>query len=70
MNEKVAYTNSNNVCGGQNAWFLTKNGLYEALMQSRKPIAKQFKKGVKEILRNVDDDEKLTSAILRAGQNH
>ena len=26
------------------AWFLTENGLYEVLMQSRKPIAKQFKK--------------------------
>lgn len=31
---------------GQNrqATFLTENGLYEVLMQSRKPIAKQFKK--------------------------
>ena len=35
------------------AWFITENGLYEVLMQSRKPIAKQFKKGVKEILRNI-----------------
>ena len=37
---------------GQNrqAWFLTEDGLYEVLMQSRKPIAKQFKKQVKEIL--------------------
>ena len=36
---------------GQNrkAWFLTEDGLYEVLMQSRKPIAKQFKKGVKGI---------------------
>ena len=24
------------------AWFLTENGVYEVLMQSRKPIAKQF----------------------------
>lgn len=31
-------------------WFLTEDGLYEVLMQSRKPQAKQFKKGVKEIL--------------------
>lgn len=30
-------------------WFLTENGLYEVLMQSRKPIAKKFKKGVKTI---------------------
>lgn len=30
--------------GIQESWFLTENGLYEVLMQSRKPIAKQFKK--------------------------
>ena len=29
---------------------LTENGLYEVLMQSRKPIAKEFKKGVKKVL--------------------
>lgn len=34
-------------------WFLTEAGLYEVLMQSRKPIAKQFKKGVKEILKSI-----------------
>lgn len=51
--EKVSRTNPNNVCGGQNAWFLTEDGLYEVLMQSRKPIAKQFKKGVKEILKTI-----------------
>ena len=28
----------------RNYWFLTEYGLYEVLMQSRKPIAKQFKK--------------------------
>ena len=40
---------------GQNreAWFLTEDGLYEVLMQSRKPQAKQFKKGVKEILKSI-----------------
>lgn len=32
---------------------LTENGLYEVLMQSRKPIAKQFKKEVKEILKTI-----------------
>lgn len=37
----------------RNVWLLTENGLYEVLMQSRKPIAKQFKKGVKEMLRSV-----------------
>lgn len=34
-------------------WFLTEDGLYEVLMQSRKPIAKEFKKGVKEILKTI-----------------
>lgn len=34
-------------------WFLTEDGLYEALMQSRKPVAKQFKKGVKKILHEI-----------------
>lgn len=39
--------------GVQSVWFLTEDGLYEVLMQSRKPIAKQFKKGVKEILKTI-----------------
>ena len=50
-------------------WFLTEDGLYEVLMQSRKPIAKAFKKEVKKILKqirqtggyipiNKEDDEK------------
>ena len=34
-------------------WFLTEDGLYEVLMSSRKPIAKQFKKGVKQILHEI-----------------
>lgn len=34
-------------------WMLTEDGLYEVLMQSRKPIAKQFKKGVKAILKEI-----------------
>src|SRR5574344_740988 len=40
---------------GQNRemWFLTEDGLYEVLMQSRKPIAKQFKKEVKRILKQI-----------------
>lgn len=32
---------------------LTEYGLYEVLMQSRKPIAKQFKKEVKKILKDI-----------------
>lgn len=36
--------------------FLTEDGLYEVLMQSRKPIAKQFKKEVKKILKQIRKD--------------
>lgn len=40
---------------GQNRemWFLTEPGLYEVLLQSRKPIAKEFKKEVKKILKEI-----------------
>ena len=40
---------------GQNrkTWFVTEDGLYEILMQSRKPIAKLFKKKVKAILKEL-----------------
>ena len=41
------------ITGNPNKWFLTEDGLYEVLMQSRKPIAKQFKKGVKTILKEI-----------------
>lgn len=37
----------------RNMWFLTENGVYEVLFQSRKPIAKQFKKQVKAILKEI-----------------
>ena len=60
-------------------WLLTEDGLYEVLMQSRKPIAKQFKKGVKNILREIrttggylatsdtdTEDEILAKAVLVA----
>jgi prophage antirepressor-like protein len=38
---------------GREMWFLTEDELYEVLMQSRKPIAKAFKKEVKEILKTI-----------------
>lgn len=40
---------------GQNrkVWFLTESGLYEIFMQSRKPIAKEFKKEIKIMLNTV-----------------
>ena len=37
----------------RDVWFLTEDGLYEVFMQSRKPIAKQFKKKIKEILKEI-----------------
>ena len=68
--EKMTITNNNS---GGTKLFLTEDGLYEVLMQSRKPIAKQFKKKVKQILKqirktggyipvNEDDDEKTIMA--------
>ena len=40
---------------GQNrqVWLLTEDGMYEVLFQSRKPIAKRFKKEVKQILKTI-----------------
>lgn len=40
---------------GQNrdAWLLTEDGVHEVLMQSRKPIAKEYKKEVKRILKQI-----------------
>lgn len=51
-NEKLTQTM---FVSGQNrdVWFLTEDGLYEVLMLSRKPIAKQFKAKVKEILKSI-----------------
>lgn len=52
--EKIKiHTTVNNVNGGSDAWFLTEDGLYEVLMLSRKPIAKDFKKEVKKILKSI-----------------
>lgn len=39
--------------GPQEMWFLTEDGLYEVLMQSRKPKAKTFKSEVKKILKSI-----------------
>ena len=71
--EKVCVNNPYALKGQQEQWFLTEDGLYEVLMQSRKPIAKQFKKKVKQILKQIratggyipvseDDDEKTIMA--------
>jgi prophage antirepressor-like protein len=39
--------------GEPEQWLLTENGFYEVLMQSRLPQAKGFKKGIKELLRDI-----------------
>jgi prophage antirepressor-like protein len=39
--------------GEQEMWMLTEAGVYEVLMQSRKPKAKLFKKEVKSILKSI-----------------
>ena len=46
-NEKVKVNNVyvDGRTGGNGVWSLTEDRLYEVLMQSRKPIAKEFKKG-------------------------
>ena len=54
-NQKLGLLTSNNEYN-----FLTEDGLYEVLMQSRKPIAKQFKKEVKKILKQI----RLTGGVV------
>lgn len=39
--------------GNQELWFLTEDGMYEVLMQSRKPKAKEAKKEIKQILKDI-----------------
>ena len=34
-------------------WFLTEHGLYEVLMRSSKPLAKEFRKYVKQVLKEI-----------------
>lgn len=45
------------------AWFLTEDGLYECCMQSKKPIAKQMKKEIKQYLKSI----RLTGAAIPEG---
>lgn len=49
-------TRRNSTSGGMHnvqKWFLTEDGLYEVLMQSRKPIARRFKRAIKDILKDL-----------------
>jgi len=50
--------------GEQNALFITENGLYEVLMQSRKPIAKSLKREIKAYLKQI----RLTGAAFEQGR--
>ena len=57
LDEKVLLNtrnnNTSNSKGNPEKWFLTEDGLYEVLMQSRKPIARRFKRAVKDILKDL-----------------
>lgn len=65
VDEDEKVRNSVSTPGGvQESWFLTENGLYEVLMQSRKPIAKEFKKEVKNILKQM----RLTGGSVVSGR--
>lgn len=60
--EKVTITNSNS---GGNKLYLTEDGLYEVLMQSRKAVAKKFKKEVKSVLRQI----RITGGYIKVNEN-
>ena len=49
-------------------WFVTEDGLYEILMLSRKPIAKEWKKKVKEILKEIRKTGAYTRPLTPAEQ--
>lgn len=65
-NEKVKVNNvySENRTGGNGTWMLTEDGLYEVCMQSRKPIAKEMKKQIKQYLKSI----RLTGAAIPQGR--
>ena len=42
-----------NFRSSQQVWFLTEHGLYEVLMRSSKPLAKEFRKYVKQVLKEI-----------------
>lgn len=50
--------------GNQEKWFVTEDGLYEICMQSRKPIAKEMKKEIKQYLKSI----RLTGAAIPQGR--
>lgn len=50
-------------------WFLTENGLYELLMQSRKPLARGFKREVKKMLHALRRGELISQRVDLSGNN-
>lgn len=54
--------------GVQNTWFLTEQGMYEVLMQSRKPIAKEAKKNIKGHLKRLRTEGMTMHQALSAEQ--
>ncbi|MGG0590528.1 BRO family protein [Priestia megaterium] len=64
-NNVVTQNKRGGLNNGTDRWFITENGLYELLMQSRKPIAKQFKKEVKDILKQI----RLTGGYIPIAQD-
>ena len=54
VDEEEKVVNNVYTLGGiQESWFLTEDGLYEVFMISRKPIAKDFKKQIKKVLKEL-----------------
>ena len=52
----------------RDTYFLTEDGLYEVLMQSTKPMAKEWKKKVKEILKEIRKTGSYTKPLTPAEQ--
>ena len=52
--------------GNPNKWFITENGLYELLMKTDKPIAKQFKSEVKKLLHDLRMGNKIVVTPSKA----
>lgn len=50
-------------------WFLTENGLYELLMQSRKPLAKAFKAEIKKLLHQMRRGELRFNRVISDKNN-
>lgn len=75
MLEEKVVNNAYTLGGIQEAWFLTEYGVYEVLMTSRKPIAKDFRKCFKAFLKswrlgNIKVvDQKPNKNLLQATQN-